>query len=39
MKIESGIFYDFKDVLIKPKRSDLSSRSEVDLTKKVKSIT
>ena len=36
MKIESGIFYDFKDVLIKPKRSDLSSRSEVDLTKKVK---
>lgn len=35
MKIESGILYDFKDVLIKPKRSDLSSRSEVDLTKKV----
>tara|TARA_B100001248_G_C27393864_1_gene464160 strand:- start:1782 stop:2822 length:1041 start_codon:yes stop_codon:yes gene_type:complete len=35
MKIESGIFFDFKDVLIKPKRSDLSSRSEVDLEKTV----
>jgi len=36
MKIESGVYFDFKDVLIKPKRSDLSSRSEVDLVKTVK---
>ena len=35
MKIESGVYFDFKDVLIKPKRSDLSSRSEVDLEKTV----
>lgn len=36
MKIESGTYYDFKDVLIKPKRSDLSSRNEVDLIKTIK---
>lgn len=31
MKIESNVLFDFNDVLIKPKRSDLSSRNEVDL--------
>ncbi len=31
MSIERGIKFDFQDVLIKPKRSNLSSRSEVDL--------
>lgn len=31
MKILEGIFLDFKDVLLRPKRSKLSSRSEVDL--------
>ena len=36
MKIEPDIKLDFSDVLIRPKRSTLSSRSEVDLTKKVK---
>lgn len=35
MKIESGIYFDFNNVLIKPKRSNLSSRSEVDLHKTV----
>jgi GMP reductase len=36
MKIESNILLDFNDILIKPKRSDLSSRSEVDLTRTFK---
>lgn len=31
MNIETGIKFDFKDVLLKPKRSTLSSRSEVDV--------
>ncbi len=35
MKIESGTYFDFRDVLIRPKRSNLSSRSEVDLTKTI----
>jgi len=29
VKIEEGIKLDFKDVLLKPKRSTLKSRSEV----------
>lgn len=33
MRIEDEIRLDFKDVLIRPKRSTLSSRKEVDLTK------
>lgn len=35
MKIISTPFYDFKDVLIQPKRSNLSSRSEVDLERSI----
>ena len=35
MKIISSPFYDFKDVLIQPKRSNLSSRSEVDLERTI----
>ena len=35
MKIETGTYFDFRDVLIRPKRSNLSSRSEVDLTKTI----
>ena len=31
MKIDNDIKYDFNDVLIKPKRSNLSSRSQVNL--------
>ena len=31
MKIEQELKLDFNDVLIRPKRSTLSSRSEVDL--------
>lgn len=34
MYIENEIKLDFKDVLIRPKRSTLTSRSEVDLTRK-----
>lgn len=34
VKIESGPKLDFRDVLIRPKRSNLSSRSEVDLCRK-----
>ncbi len=34
MYIENDIKLDFKDVLIRPKRSTLSSRSEVDLLRK-----
>lgn len=33
MRIEADIKLDFKDVLIRPKRSTLFSRSEVDLTR------
>jgi GMP reductase len=33
MRIEDEIRLDFKDVLIRPKRSKLNSRSEVDLTR------
>ena len=36
MRIEEEIKLDFKDVLIKPKRSTLNSRSEVDLTRSFK---
>ena len=34
MRIEEDIKLDFKDVLIRPKRSTLSSRKEVDLNRK-----
>lgn len=33
MRIEQDLKLDFKDVLIRPKRSTLSSRSEVDITR------
>jgi GMP reductase len=33
MRIEADIKLDFKDVLIRPKRSTLRSRAEVDLTR------
>jgi GMP reductase len=33
MRIEEDVKLDFKDVLIRPKRSTLSSRKEVDLTR------
>jgi GMP reductase len=33
MRIEDGIKLDFRDVLIRPKRSTLSSRKEVELTR------
>jgi GMP reductase len=36
MRIEEEIKLDFKDVLIRPKRSTLSSRKEVDLTRTYK---
>lgn len=36
MKIETEVKYDFSDVLIRPKRSTLNSRSEVDLTRTMK---
>ncbi len=36
MRIEDEIKLDFKDVLIRPKRSTLSSRKEVDLTRTYK---
>jgi GMP reductase len=32
-RIENDIKLDFKDVLIRPKRSTLKSRSQVDLTR------
>ena len=35
MKILTETYYDFKDVLIQPKRSNLSSRNQVDLEKTV----
>ena len=36
MHIENDIRLDFKDVLIRPKRSTLTSRSQVDITREVK---
>ena len=33
MRIEDDIKLDFKDVLIRPKRSTLTSRGDVDLEK------
>ena len=36
MRIEEDVKLDFKDVLIRPKRSTLSSRKEVDLSRKYK---
>jgi len=33
MRVQDGIKLDFKDVLIVPQRSDISSRSEVDLVR------
>lgn len=36
MKIEENILLDFNDVLIKPKRSDLSSRNDIDLLRTLK---
>lgn len=38
MRIEQDIKLDFSDVLIRPKRSSLSSRSEVDLSRRYKFI-
>lgn len=35
MKIEPNTYLDFKDVLIKPKRSTIGSRSEVDIVKNI----
>lgn len=35
MKIETDLKLDFSDVLFRPKRSSLSSRSEVDLTREI----
>ena len=36
MRIEQDIKLDYKDVLLRPKRSVLGSRKEVDLTRKFK---
>lgn len=36
MRIEDGTKLDFKDVLIRPKRSTLSSRKEVDISREFK---
>jgi len=36
MKIENDVYLDYNDVLIKPKRTTLSSRSEVDLMREFK---
>src|ERR1051325_2393548 len=36
MRIEDGIKLDFCDVLLKPKRSTLSSRKDVDITRTFK---
>lgn len=33
MRIENEVKLDFKDVLIRPKRSTLKSRNEVDLSR------
>ena len=34
MKIDNEVKLDFSDVLVRPKRSTLSSRKEVDVTRK-----
>ena len=39
MKIEYDIKLDFGDVLIRPKRSELSSRSQVNMEKTLKFCT
>ena len=36
MKIEEDVKLDYSDVLIRPKRTILKSRSEVDLIRKIK---
>ena len=36
MRIENEVLLDYSDVLIRPKRSTLGSRSEVDLNRKFK---
>lgn len=36
MRFENEVYYDFADVLIKPKRSTLSSRQDVDVTRTFK---
>ena len=36
MHLENSVKLDFKDVLIRPKRSTLTSRSEVDITREFK---
>jgi len=36
MRIEEGVKLDYKDVLIRPKRSTLKSRSEVKITRLLK---
>ena len=38
VKIEEGTKLDFSDVLIKPKRSTIKSRSEVDLNRTFKTL-
>jgi GMP reductase len=37
MKIENDLKYDFSDVLIRPKRSTLKSRNDVNLKREFKS--
>ena len=36
MHLDNQIKLDFKDVLIRPKRSTLTSRSQVDITREIK---
>ena len=36
MRIDNDIKLDFKDVLIRPKRSTLKSRSQVDLSRDIR---
>ena len=36
MHLENSVKLDFKDVLIRPKRSTLTSRSEVNITREFK---
>lgn len=37
-KIEEGVKLDFKDVLLRPKRSTLKSRAQVSLMKHLKDV-
>jgi GMP reductase len=39
MRIESDVKLDFKDVLLRPKRSTLGSRANVDLERFTASVT